>query len=68
MPDVYPTRLRTIGELAHQHRSTEDLLRAISDLYPEMTIDEIQAALRRAGDLYHAEADRHRQDRGLLRG
>ena len=58
MTELILTRLQIIAELANQHQSTEELLQAIWDRYPDMTVDRIQTALRRAGDIYNREADR----------
>ncbi len=59
MSDPISTRLRAIAELSQQHqgRPIEELLNAVLEHYPDMSIDDIQAAVRQAADLYLREAD-----------
>ena len=54
----HATQLRRIGELANQHRDTHELVDAILKEFPKMTIDEIETALGRAGEIYLREAKR----------
>ena len=58
MTTPHATQLRRIGELANQHKDTGKLVNSILQEFPQMTIDEIEVALRHVGDMYMREAKR----------